>query len=102
MSRYRSKPCEIEAVQITAADFNGKSWDGSPFSEKPDWLLSAIDDGRITVAPESNEHDYAIWHINTIEGEVIARPGHWIILGMEGELYPCKPSVFERRWEKVT
>jgi hypothetical protein len=37
--------------------------------------------------------------INTAEGRMIASPGDWIIKGVEGELYPCKPSIFQKTYE---
>jgi hypothetical protein len=39
--------------------------------------------------------------IETLEGVVFASPGDWIIKGVEGEFYPCKPSVFEKTYKKV-
>lgn len=40
-------------------------------------------------------------HIETLEGVMEARPGDWIIKGVNGELYPCKPDVFEKTYEFV-
>ena len=40
--------------------------------------------------------------IETLEGVMTASPGDWIIRGVEGEEYPCKPSVFEKTYEAVT
>lgn len=39
--------------------------------------------------------------IETLEGTMEARPGDWIIKGIRGELYPCKPDVFEKTYEIV-
>lgn len=39
--------------------------------------------------------------INTLEGTMIANPGDWIIRGINDELYPCKPDIFEKTYEKV-
>ena len=39
--------------------------------------------------------------IHTLEGEMIASPGDWIITGVHGEKYPCKPDIFEKTYEKV-
>jgi hypothetical protein len=105
--KFRKKPVVIEAVQVTAADYNGKSFDGSPFSEVPDWLQRALADGTVSVYP-GHETDYALWKIKTLEdgpnGEAkhIAEPGDWIIRGIKGELYPCKPDIFEKTYEPVT
>ena len=48
-------------------------------------------------AKTMHEHGW----IYTLEGEHIVCPGDWIIKGIKGELYPCKPDIFERTYEKV-
>ena len=45
-------------------------------------------------------HDHG-W-IETLEGGHIVCPGDWIIEGIQGEFYPCKPDIFEQTYEKVT
>jgi hypothetical protein len=39
--------------------------------------------------------------VATLEGEMTARPGDWIIRGIAGELYPCKPEIFEKSYEPI-
>lgn len=39
--------------------------------------------------------------INTKEGSMLASPGDWIIKGVKGEFYPCKPDIFEATYEQV-
>lgn len=39
--------------------------------------------------------------IKTLEGELTVSPGDWIIKGISGELYPCKPDIFEKTYEPV-
>ena len=39
--------------------------------------------------------------ISTLEGEMIACPGDWIITGVKGEQYPCKPDIFIKTYEKI-
>ncbi len=39
--------------------------------------------------------------IKTLEGDMVANPGDWIITGVEGEKYPCKPDIFAKTYEKV-
>jgi len=41
------------------------------------------------------------YRINTFEGEYVVSPGDWIITGVKGERYPCKPDIFEMTYEKV-
>ncbi|BDZ76932.1 PGDYG domain-containing protein [Claveliimonas bilis] len=39
--------------------------------------------------------------ISTLEGDMKASPGDWIITGVDGEQYPCKPDIFERTYQRV-
>ena len=39
--------------------------------------------------------------ISTLEGDMEVSPGDWIIKGVVGEFYPCKPDIFEKTYEKV-
>lgn len=39
--------------------------------------------------------------IQTLEGEMVVTPGDWIITGVKGEVYPCKPDIFEATYEPV-
>ena len=103
--RYRKKPVVIEAVRVTAADYNpalpaNRAWDGCPFTEVPQWLRNALDDSLI-VPHNRGSTDYAGWDIKTLEGTMSAGPGDWIICGTTGELYPCKPDIFAATYEKV-
>lgn len=74
----------VEAVQITAADFNpaldwDKAWDGSPFTAWPQWLHDALRSERLT--PHNRGHtDYAGWDLKSHYGSVSSgRPGDWIV-----------------------
>jgi hypothetical protein len=40
-------------------------------------------------------------YIKTLEGSLLVRPGDWIITGIKGEQYPCKPDIFEATYEPV-
>ena len=63
---------EDEAVQVTAADYNGRTWDGATFSKIPEWLKEAIEQGIVSVEPSST--DYALWRVVTVVG-----PGDQIV-----------------------
>ena len=39
--------------------------------------------------------------IDTLEGKMLASPGDWIITGVHGEQYPCKPDIFEKTYQRV-
>lgn len=85
--QYRKKPAVIEAVQ----------WDGRRLSHVPGWLSKAINThpGEIGGVFRVGEQI----HVFTLEGTMIATPGDWIIRGVKGELYPCKPDIFAATYE---
>ena len=82
--KFIKKKVVIEAVH----------WDGNKVSETPEWVLEALDNG-VLVRFGNNVQ------IRTLEGEMTASPGDYIIRGVNGELYPCKPDIFEKTYEKV-
>ncbi|MFZ7198529.1 hypothetical protein [Avibacterium avium] len=97
MSRFIKKPVEIEARQI---NFN----DGSNLIRITEWIddvdLSSIYScalGKI----RSDIKSHGGYPIETLEGIMIASDGDWIIKGVRGEFYPCKPDIFEQTYEKV-
>jgi hypothetical protein len=83
MTLFRKKPVVIEAVQFTGDV-------GAP-------EIVALDVGC--------SHDAVlgvdVLLIHTLEGVHQANPGDWIIRGVKGELYPCKPDIFEMTYETV-
>ena len=82
-NKYRKKPVVIEAHQF----------DGSWTSAQP--LLEWI--GKNAVWRAVGEDHQLI--IRTFEGEHLALAGDWIIKGVKGEFYPCKPDIFEATYE---
>lgn len=82
MGRYRKKPVEIEAVQ----------WDGQNYVDLREFVGDALD-ARWSVG--------GCCFINTLEGRMHCAPGDWIIRGVAGEFYPCKPDIFEATYERV-
>jgi hypothetical protein len=86
MPKFKSKVVEIEAVQVSLGL-------GMILDPVPEWIKAALRSGDMV---QGASHG---WLIKTLEGEMRAGPGDWIIRGTEGELYPCKPSVFERKYE---
>jgi len=75
--KYRKKPVVIEAVQFTGDNhFTLGAFCGRKARPDGDNLL-----------------------IDTLEGEMTARPGDWIIQGVHGEFYPCKPDIFAATYE---
>lgn len=76
MSKFRKKPVVIEAVQ----------WKGENQNEIASFMGVASFVG------------YKV-EINTLEGMLTADVGDWIIKGVKGEFYPCKPDIFEVTYE---
>lgn len=92
MSRYRKKPVVIDAVR----------WDGTAMKAGPivGWILRS---GATAQYHEHTpfEHEGGYIAIDTLEGTMTAWPGDWIIRGVQGEFYPCKPTIFEATYEPV-
>ena len=89
MKQYRKKPVVIEAVQF----LDDESW-----SEVARWC-----GGRPgSQAKPSDPDDVAVWlEIPTLEGVMRANVGDWIIRGIRGEFYPCKPDIFTETYEEL-
>ncbi len=101
MGKFRKKPVEIEAVQFVGVDAIGVIDFGQ---KRPAWLVAAQqvkqgEPGRVWLIPG---YDPAQLMISTLEGDHRAQPGDWIIRGIKGELYPCKPDIFAATYDKVS
>lgn len=102
MAKYRKKPVVVEAFQ----------WTGES-EEFPDWFIDQLKDGTAKIQKEFVEvvgdgtHELdkievKRWvEIQTLEGIMKADIGDYIIKGVKGEIYPCKPDIFEETYEKV-
>jgi hypothetical protein len=80
-SRWRKKPVVIEAFR----------YDGTALCRELlySWSRGLVDfDGDVFV--------------HTLEGRMVASRGDWVIRGVHGEFYPCKPEIFEATYEPVT
>lgn len=76
--RFRKKPVVIEAVQYDGTLMSVEKLDGLECSQ--------------TLTSDTIQ-------IETLEGTMTANPGDWIIRGVKGEFYPCKPDIFEATYE---
>ncbi len=87
MAKYRKKPVVVEAQQFTddAAGILLALWCGGKY------FSGATSDTRFS----------PVIYIETLEGLMEARLGDWIIKGVQGEFYPCKPDIFEATYELV-
>lgn len=86
MAKFRKKPVVIDAVQY---DGNFRSLDCFSINEVAHFIVSKDADGKQCIK------------IPTLEGEMIASVGDYIIRGVQGEFYPCKPDIFELTYEIV-
>ena len=81
--KYRKKPIAIEAVRF----------------EKPYWKVTEFCP-TLTLLKGGNGRLVRFATIPTLEGDMRAELGDWIIKGVQGEFYPCKPDIFEATYEK--
>jgi hypothetical protein len=90
--KYRKKPVVIEAIQWLGHNhftFIPEVKEYDPYAEN---------NGRCSICHKNmTEHGW----IGTLEGGHIVCPNDWIITGVQGEKYPCKPDIFEATYEKV-
>jgi hypothetical protein len=84
MAKYRKKPVVIAAWQLPMSDADTRVFDNDAN------IIFKRENGMVIEAT-----------ISTLEGTMVASPGDWIIRGVKGELYPCKPDIFEATYESV-
>lgn len=98
MPMYRKKPVEVEARQLHFSyDDATREYDHGNLDEIQDWIWS--NKGSSIIEYDSSG-DFGIV-ILTLEGDMLANSGDWIIKGVKGEFYPCKPDIFEQTYEAV-
>ena len=90
-AKYRKKPIIIEAFEL----FEDFMQIGTNCKGVPEWGISAYDDGIIYFDDKDE------CYIKTLEGDHHASVGDFIIRGVHGELYPCKPDIFAKTYELV-
>lgn len=82
--KFRKRPVVIEAMQLTEESKN-RVFHWITCNCVPDW----------------DEENNSVIVIQTLEGEMTARLGDWVIKGVKGEFYPCKPDIFQATYEPV-
>ena len=85
MSTFRKKPVTIQAFLFTG---------GPEQTEDPAFIVDAIKEGTVKVVD-------GVILIDTLEGVMTGSPGDYIIQGVEGEIYPCKPDIFHKTYDPV-
>jgi len=85
IKKFRKLPVEIEAIQFTGNNYD----DINDIDElgNGDRVMKFYNDNHIAIV--------------TLEGEMRVNIGDWIIKGVAGEIYPCKPDIFEQTYEEV-
>lgn len=99
MAKYKRKPNIVEAFK----------WTGDvEQTEDPEWLVEKMNSGEVIVCSETTSfYDDSkgitvIWlEIETLEGTMRADQGDYIVKGIKGEVYPCKPDIFEANHEII-
>lgn len=95
MPKFRKRPVVIEAIQWTGENlaqvlsFTGKH---------PKWKEWFRDFDAYEAHVRA---DRCVFKILTLEGTMEASPGDWIIRGVNGEHYPCKPDIFDKTYERA-
>lgn len=88
--KFRKRPIVIEAVNVKdILAFAQREW-----GRLPDWLKVQYENGHVLFRSGSID-------VVTLEGAMTANPDDWIIQGVNGEIYPCKPDIFEKTYEAV-
>lgn len=93
--KYRKKPVVIEAIQLKVDNFDAVCdfMGGTPVPKyNPDF---GVDEHGNTNEP------YLGVYIETLEGKMLASYGDYIIKGVNGKFYPCKPDIFEKTYDKT-
>lgn len=107
MALYRKKPVVVSAIEFTGIMDSGfMGLCGPTFKgEWPVWLrLTQVQEGH---AIESGFWSYdtqrlgGVLNVGTLEGVMTAMPGDYIIQGVNGEIYPCKPDIFKITYEEI-
>lgn len=91
--RYRKKPIEVTAVQ-----WLGIYEDLMPLFSMP---YSSNDKSHVIHMVDEKDKNLSKLQIITMEGLLTAEIGDYIIRGIAGEFYPCKPKIFELTYEKI-
>ena len=95
MQKYRKKPVEIEAVQFLGTRESARQC--LEFMGEFDGCLV----NRVGFRKIAKNYEPFI-EIKTLEGVLTASKGDWIIKGIQGEYYPCKPDIFQKTYDLVS
>jgi len=94
MTRYRKKPVIVDVFRLG-------------YEPIPDWFMVGVSENQHILKTNKEEYfpyefdETAFAEIKTLEGIMTANNGDYVIQGVSGEVYPCKPDIFEATYEKV-
>ena len=93
--RFTKRPVTVDAVQYTEAVRDAYLFDGTP-------LPAGVYIPSRTLHPPTRTVRSADAYIDTLEGRMNVAVGDWVITGVKGERYPCKPDIFEATYERAS
>jgi len=85
--KYRKKPVVVDAFRFC-------------FHPYPEWFFDQLRSRNACLVLKDKENSFV--EIRTLEGEMRAYKGDYIIRGVKGEIYPCKAEIFEMTYERVS
>ncbi len=104
MAQYRKKPVVIDAVQFRVT--HTERCTHGVHEERNEGEIAEFMGAKMArtrfVPEHGNPNGRSVLEIETLEGVMQASVGDWIIRGVQGEFYPCKPDIFEQTYEAVT
>jgi hypothetical protein len=92
-----------ESYATRQVTIQAKHWDGSiqNAGDIIDWILENGGTATFRETNETQHREHPEIRVYTLEGVMVCSPTDWIIQGTEGEFYPCKDSVFQRKYYKL-
>lgn len=100
MPTFRKRPIEIEAVQFVSCDPEGGPEGEHQIrfaTEIPEWMQEALEDEA--VVPSGLYADTL--DVVVLTGRLVAKPGDWLLKGIEDEIYVCPDSIFRASYDEV-
>ncbi|WP_286674643.1 hypothetical protein [Clostridium sp. ZBS3] len=99
IKKFRKKPVEIEAIQL-------KDFSQANIKNCLEFMGGNVNTDCSMASDRFDEYCLMLKHqgglfIETLEGRMLANEGDFIIKGVNGEFYPCKPDIFEKTYDEV-
>lgn len=91
-AKFRKKPVVIEAMLFSGSNSSRLA------------LVKWLGEGNVimtNIGDDGERYERAHPLIKTLEGHMMVKEGDWVIKGVKGEFYPCKPDIFDQTYEAV-